>query len=143
LVAHKVFTPGPGDPIDFEVTIERTILEWRNRFNLRKVYFDPFQMVSVAQRLAREGVQIQEYPQTVPNLTAATSNLFDLISARQLILYPDAAMRLAISRAIIHESSRFCPPARLGSIGCRRTRNSNRSPLPRMATILLASEVAS
>jgi hypothetical protein len=53
----------------------------------------------VAQRLAKQGVRIEEYPQTVPNLTAATSNLFDLISARQLILYPDAAMRLAVSRA--------------------------------------------
>jgi hypothetical protein len=43
---------------------------------------------------------------TVSNLTAATSNLFDLISARQLVLYPDEAMRLAISHAIIVESAR-------------------------------------
>ena len=40
------------------------------------------------------------------NLTAATSNLFDLISVRQIVLYPDAGMRLAISRAIIVESAR-------------------------------------
>jgi phage terminase large subunit-like protein len=106
LIAHRVFTPTPGDPIDFESTIERTILEWRDRFQLRKVYFDPFQMVSVAQRLAKQCVKIEEYPQTIPNLTAATSNLFDLVSARQLILYPDAAMRLAVSRAIIVESAR-------------------------------------
>ena len=43
---------------------------------------------------------------TVPNLTAATSTLFDLVSARQLVLYPDPAMRLAISHAIIVESAR-------------------------------------
>ena len=49
---------------------------------------------------------VEEYAQTVPNLTAATSNLFDLISARQLVLYPDAEMRLSISQAIIVESSR-------------------------------------
>jgi phage terminase large subunit-like protein len=106
LIAHKVFTPSPGDPIDFEATIERTILEWRKHFMLRKVYFDPFQMVSVSQRLAKQGVKIEEYAQTIPNLTAATSNLFDLISARQLIAYPNAAMRLTISRAIIVESAR-------------------------------------
>jgi phage terminase large subunit-like protein len=106
LIGHKVFTPSPNDPIDFESTIEKTILEWDERFLLRRVLFDPFQLVSVMQRLQRAGVQIEEYPQTIPNLTAATSNLFDLISARQLILYPDAAMRLAISRAIIVESSR-------------------------------------
>jgi phage terminase large subunit-like protein len=73
---------------------------------LRKVYFDPFQMVSVAQRLARAGVKVEEFPQTVPNLTAATANLYDLIASRSLVLYPDAPMRLAISRAVMHESAR-------------------------------------
>jgi phage terminase large subunit-like protein len=106
LVAHRVFTPSASDPIDFEATVAATILEWREKFQLRKVYFDPFQMVSVAQRLQRAGVKVEEYPQTVPNLTAATSNLFDLIQSRSLVLYPDAPMRLAISRAVMHESSR-------------------------------------
>jgi len=106
LVTHRVFTPTPGDPINFEDTVEATLLEWRKRFMLRKVWFDPFQMEAVAQRLAKAGIKIEPYAQTVPNLTAATSNLFDLIQARQLVLYPDAAMRLAISRAIIVESSR-------------------------------------
>ena len=56
--------------------------------------------------LQRRHVPIEEYPQTVPNLTAVTSNLFDLIQSRSIALYPDAAMRLAVSRAIIVESSR-------------------------------------
>jgi phage terminase large subunit-like protein len=106
LIAHRVFTPSANDPIDFEATVEATIFEWREKFRLRKVYFDPFQMVAVAQRLAKAGIRIEEYPQTIPNLTAATSNLFDLIQSRQLLMYPDAAMRLAVSRAIIVESSR-------------------------------------
>ena len=106
LVQHRVFTPAPGDPIDFEHTVERTLLEWRQRFVLRQVLFDPFQMAAVSQRLAKAHVPIEEYPQTVPNLTAATSNLFDLIQSRSIALYPDAAMRLAVSRAIIVESSR-------------------------------------
>ena len=106
MVAHKVFTPSPGDPIDFEATVEATLLDWRKRFLLRKVWTDPFQMASVSQRLQRAGVKIEEYPQTIPNLTAATSNLFDLIQARQLVLYPNSAMRLAISRAVIVESAR-------------------------------------
>jgi phage terminase large subunit-like protein len=105
-VAHKIFTPTPGDPIDFEATIERTLREWYERFRLQHVLFDPYQMAAVSQRLAQDGIPIEEYPMTVPNLTAATSNLFDLISARQLVLYPDAAMRLAISHAIIVESAR-------------------------------------
>ncbi len=63
-------------------------------------------MQASAQRLAKAGMPIEEYPQTVPNLTAATSNLFDLIQSRSIALYSDAAMRLAVSRAIIVESSR-------------------------------------
>jgi Phage terminase-like protein, large subunit len=106
LVDHQVFTPTPGDPIDFEATVEATILNWKNRFRLKKVYYDPFQMASVAQRLAKARITMEEFPQSIPNLTAATSNLFDLIQARQLVLYPDAGMRLAISRAIVTESSR-------------------------------------
>ena len=86
--------------------VERTLLEWRQRFVLRQVLFDPFQMAAVSQRLAKAHVPIEEYPQSVPNLTAATSNLFDLIQSRGIALYPDAAMRLAVSRAIIVESSR-------------------------------------
>ena len=112
LVQHKVFVPTPGDPIDFEATVERTILDWKKLFFIRKVWFDPFQMAAVSQRLAKAHVKIEEFPQhsqpppSIPNLTAATSNLFDLIQARQLVLYPDAGMRLAISRAIVTESSR-------------------------------------
>ena len=79
LVQHRIYTPSVLDPIDFEATVEATLLDWRKRFVLRKVWFDPFQMVSVAQRLAKAHIQVEEYPQTVPNLTAATSNLFDLI----------------------------------------------------------------
>ena len=42
LVAHRVFTPTPGDPIDFEATVERTLLDWRKRFRAAQVLFDPY-----------------------------------------------------------------------------------------------------
>src|SRR5262249_2932764 len=109
LVAHQVFTPTPGDPIDFEATIERTIREWAKRYTIAAVYFDPFQMQATAQRLAKSFIVpagLTEFPQTIPNLTAATSNLYDLLMERRLALYPDAGMRLAASRAVIVESSR-------------------------------------
>ena len=106
LVAHRVFVPSPNDPIDFEATVEQTIREWKRRFFVRCVYFDPYQMVAVAQRLKKAGIHIEEYPQSIPNLTASTSCLFDLISERRLALYPDPAMRLAVSRAVLSESAR-------------------------------------
>jgi phage terminase large subunit-like protein len=106
LVAHRIFTPTPGDPIDFEATVEQTIREWKKRFFVRCVYFDPYQMVATAQRLKKAGIKIEEFPQSLPNLTAATSNLFDLISERRLALYPAADIRLAVSRVVLSESSR-------------------------------------
>ena len=41
LVNHRCYQPSPDDPLDFEQTIERTLLEWRERFCVVKVLFDP------------------------------------------------------------------------------------------------------
>jgi hypothetical protein len=70
------------------------------------VLFDPYQMQAVAQRLQRAGLPIEEYPQSAPNLTAASQNLYELIQGNNLRVYPDAAMRLAISRAVAIETTR-------------------------------------
>jgi phage terminase large subunit-like protein len=106
LVFHRIFQPSPDRPLDFESTIEETILDLNDRFSLRKVLCDPFQMASTMQRLSRAGISIEEYPQSSPNLTAASQNLFDLINGRNLIAYPSDELRLAISRAVAAETSR-------------------------------------
>jgi len=106
LVWHAVFQPSPDDPISFEDDIERTVLDLRTRFHLVGILFDPHQMQATAQRLKRESVPIQEFAQTSANLTAASQNLFDLIQGRNLTTYPNAALRLSVSRAIAVESSR-------------------------------------
>jgi phage terminase large subunit-like protein len=105
LVFHRIFTPSPSDPIDFEA-LEATLLDLHRRFSVRKVLFDPFQMVATAQRLAKAGVKIEEFSQTVPNLTAASQQLFELIQGQALVCYPNEAMRLAVSRCVAVESSR-------------------------------------
>jgi phage terminase large subunit-like protein len=106
VATHRVFQPSPDQPLDFEQTVERVVLDLDKRYYVCKVLFDPFQMASTAQRLAKQGVPIEEFPQSVPNLTAASQNLFELIQSQQLVAYPDEAMRLAISRAVAVESSR-------------------------------------
>ena len=47
LVSHRTFTPTPGDPIDFEATIEKTLARVAGAVALRQVLFDPFQLASV------------------------------------------------------------------------------------------------
>jgi phage terminase large subunit-like protein len=65
LVWHRVFQPSPRDPLDFEATVEQTLLDLRDRFAVREVRYDPFQMVAVAQRLTQAGVPMVEFPQSV------------------------------------------------------------------------------
>ena len=106
LVWHRVFQPSPDDPLDFEATIEAALLELHGNFHVVKVLFDPYQMMGTSQRLARAGLPIEEFPQTPANLTAASQNLFELITGRNLRLYADPGMRLAASRAVALETSR-------------------------------------
>ena len=72
LVTHRIYQPSPDEPLDFEATIEKTILELRERYMLCKVLFDAWQMQSVAQRLRNNGINIEEFPQSSANLTAAS-----------------------------------------------------------------------
>ena len=106
LVTHRVFQPTADEPLDLEATVERTLLDWHKRFWLRKVLFDPWQMQASAQRLTRAGLQIEEFPQSPANLTTASQNLFELIQGQNLVVYPDAGMRLAVQRAIALETPR-------------------------------------
>ena len=101
-----MFQPTPDQPLDFESTVEATVLDLKKRFCLYKCIFDPYQMEATAQRLRRAGVAIEEFPQSLPNLTQCCQNLYDLIQGGNLICYPDAAMRLAISRAVAVEGPR-------------------------------------
>ena len=88
LVWHQVFQPTVADPIDFEAAVEDTLLRLGNRFLVREVRYDPFQMVATAQRLGRSGLPMLEFPQTSPNLTAASSNLYELFKGRPLAALP-------------------------------------------------------
>jgi phage terminase large subunit-like protein len=99
-MCHRVFQPSPEEPLNFEATIEKTVLELHKRFFLRKVLYDPYQMVATAQRLTRAGVTLEEFPQSPNNLTSASQNLFELIQGQGLRVYPAPDIRLAISRTL-------------------------------------------
>jgi phage terminase large subunit-like protein len=90
---------------DFEATVERSLLELRDRFNLQAEWYDPYQMTAVAQHLTAQRVPMVEFPQTLPNLTEASQNLYDLVKGCNLQLYPDADMRLAVSRTVALEDA--------------------------------------
>jgi hypothetical protein len=99
--------PGYG-PVLEDAAVNHLWLQFMERlYFFPKCLFDPWQMQASAQRLAKAGVRIEEFPQSPANLTSASQNLFDLIQAQGLVLYPDATMRLAASRAVAKETERL------------------------------------
>lgn len=106
LVTHRTFHPSPAEPLDFEGAVEATVLDLVQRFRVQEVRFDPYQMQAVAQRLAAQHVPMQEFPQSTSNLTEASTNLYELIKAHNLVVYPDDSMRLAVQRSIAIETPR-------------------------------------
>ena len=106
LVNLRTFQPSPDAPLDFESTIEATLLEWRQRYRLREIRIDPWQMASVAQRLRKAGLHVVEYAQSLPNLSAMASNLYELVRSRALSVYPDPNLRRAVAQAVAVEGAR-------------------------------------
>ena len=85
---------------------KRTLVDLSRRFSVRRILYDPYQMVSVAQRLTKQlGLPLEEFRQSPPNLTLASQGLFELLTGRNLVLYPDAEMRTAAAHAIAVEST--------------------------------------
>ncbi len=106
LIWHSIFQPSPDDPLDFEETVERVLSDLKQRFNVRSVRFDPWQMVSVAQRMEKAGLPMQEWAQSTPHLTEQSQCLFELIRSRSLQLYPDPAIKRVFSQSVAKETSR-------------------------------------
>src|SRR5262249_59992618 len=106
LSGTKLFHPPPAEPLNFEATIERTLADLKQRFAIRTVVFDPWQMQATAQRLRARNIRVEEFPQSSGRLTESSQNLFELIKSGNIGLYPDADIRLAMSRAVAKESSR-------------------------------------
>jgi len=105
-VWFRVFQPSPKEPLDFEGTIEQTLLELRQRFYVREVRYDPYQLVAVAQRLTAAGLPMVEFPQSVQNLTESSTNLYEALKGRNMVVYPDDELRLAVSRCVAVETTR-------------------------------------
>jgi phage terminase large subunit-like protein len=105
LVAHRIFIPSKDEPLDFGV-VEEALLEMRRRFALKQVFFDPFQLVALSQRMTTLGLPMEPFTQSSSNLEAASNNLAELIRHHNLSLYSDPEIRLAMSRTVAVETPR-------------------------------------
>jgi phage terminase large subunit-like protein len=106
LVAHRIWKPSPGSPIDLEATVETYLRELHARMTVREIVCDPWQMARSIATLKAAGLPIREFPQTSANCTRMGQVLFDLLKARQLQLYPDDELRTQALSAVAVESPR-------------------------------------
>jgi phage terminase large subunit-like protein len=86
--------------------IEKALRDLVRRFAVRGVFYDPWQMTAVAQRLQQAGIPMRECPQSSGYLTEVGTNLYELIKSRGLLVYSDPDVRLAILRAVAVETGR-------------------------------------
>jgi phage terminase large subunit-like protein len=92
LVVHKLFKPRPGTPVDHADIA--TYLRWLHAgFAVQKIAVDPSQALEMISYLKREGLRIEEVPQTSGTVDEMGQTLITCIQSRQLVLYPDAELR--------------------------------------------------
>ncbi len=102
----RFWQPSVADPLDLEDTMESYLLELYKGFHLLRVNFDPFQFHRSAMTLAKKGLPMQEYPQTIPNLTEMGQGLYDLVKGGGIVFYPDKELRKEANVAIAKETTR-------------------------------------
>jgi phage terminase large subunit-like protein len=93
------------------------------RYDVRRILVDPFQMHRSISTLAAAGLPIEEYPQTTANTTAMGTALLDVVTGRNLWLYPSEELRSQALNTVAIESPRGGASRRR-----RRARRSTRSP---------------
>jgi phage terminase large subunit-like protein len=106
LIAHKKWKPSKENPLDIEETVEKYIRELAGKFSIQEIRYDPYQCHRSAMSLAKDGIKMVEFPQSVPNLTEMGQNLYDLLKGGNLQLYKADDLRLHAQNARAQETPR-------------------------------------
>lgn len=85
--------PNDENPMDYEESIEKFILELQKNYMLEFVYYDPYQFHRSAMTLWKKGVRMEEYTQTIPHGIEMCNHFLDLLRLGNLIMYEDEELR--------------------------------------------------
>jgi phage terminase large subunit-like protein len=102
----RVWQPTPEEPMDLEATMEAYIKELCKGYRVVEVRYDPWQLHRSATTLRQAGINMIEFPQTVPNMTDAGQALYDAVKHRTLRLYKDDELRKEAGFAVGKETPR-------------------------------------
>lgn len=86
--------------------VENLIRDICGTFDVRRVAFDPFQMVRSAQILEAEGVPVETFPQNDTRMVPASSLLYDLVIEERLVLDHCSICETQLLAAAVSESAR-------------------------------------
>ncbi len=100
LAFSKFWQPSFLHPMDLEATLEKFLLEVRDNYSVSVVRYDVHQFHRSAMTLKGQGLPMEEYVQSVPNLEAMAQSLFDSVKGRTLVLYEDQALREEAGMAV-------------------------------------------
>jgi phage terminase large subunit-like protein len=106
LALAECWIPSRKNPLDIDETVGRYLRSVNKDFNLKVVYFDPWQCHQLATELKKEGIKMEEFPQTTDRLTRMGQNLYNLITGRNLLLYPHGEMRKHAEKTLAKETQR-------------------------------------
>jgi phage terminase large subunit-like protein len=102
----RFWQPSRTSPMDLEATMEAFLLELYKGYSLAAVRYDPYQFHRSAMTLRNKGLPMEEYPQTVSNLTDMGQNIYDLVRFHNITFYNDPDLRTEASSAIAKETER-------------------------------------
>jgi len=106
LARHRIWKPTKQAPLDLDGTIGAYLRELRDGYDIASVAYDPWQMASLSQQLAQDNLPMLEFPQSSPNLTAMSQNLFELIEHNNIHLYASVELRNHAAHCVAVESTR-------------------------------------
>jgi phage terminase large subunit-like protein len=111
VVCCRVWKPESGEyrfgkpTVDLDATIKKEIIRLWHSGNVSAVYFDPYQLHSIALELEKDGVRMVELPQTAARVEADQS-LYVAIIGKTLQHYGDPALTEHIKNAVAVETPR-------------------------------------
>jgi len=102
----RFWQPSKAEPMDLEETMEAYLLELKQGYTIGVVKYDPYQFHRSAMTLQKKGLPMEEFAQSVPNLTDMGQNLFDLVEFNNIVLYPCRELRKEAVAAIAKDTGR-------------------------------------
>jgi len=102
----RFWQPSRKSPMDLEMTMETFLEGLHQDFSLATVRYDPYQFHRSATTLKKKRLPMEEFPQTVGNLTEMGQDLYDLVEYGNIVLYQCKDLRQEAACAVAKETDR-------------------------------------